>query len=233
MNIHPLIKLVLLVAIPSLLVGLGTYYVVKTQAEADKTALNDSITALNKKVADLEATDGDTEAVETATETTTPSTTTTAPSTTTATDETADWKTYSNTSYKYSFKYPTDWEVRKVSTGTDTSYLLSWQGANPVSHKEDHIVLVAVSPKTVSEEVKNRVAQQVGIAADKVAEESVKFNTYNATALKITKTVSGVTYTTYFISRNGKTFIIDGSSDSKDTYYKTAQQIVDNFKFTD
>lgn len=36
--------------------------------------------------------------------------TTTTPATTTTTDATADWKTYTNDTYKFSFKYPKDWE---------------------------------------------------------------------------------------------------------------------------
>jgi len=42
--------------------------------------------------------------------TTTPSSTTTTPTTTT-TDKTADWKTYNNSTYGISVKYPTDWTL--------------------------------------------------------------------------------------------------------------------------
>lgn len=39
-------------------------------------------------------------------------TSSTTPTVTTTTDETADWKTYTNTTFNFTMKYPTDWNVK-------------------------------------------------------------------------------------------------------------------------
>jgi hypothetical protein len=222
-NMNSMWKMVLTVLVTALVIGGGTYWYVNDKATTDKAALqttidglNANVTALNKKVADL-----------------TPSTTTT-PSTPTTTDPTADWKTYANSTYSYSFKYPTNWEVAKVSPGPDNEYLLSWQGAYVAGHREDFLASVEVSPKTVSEEVtkeKSDIASPNNSSIELLPSESVTFNTYSATTVRFKNKSNGFTYTEYILSHGGKTFIITGSSDSTAIYEKVAPTIVNSFKF--
>lgn len=79
--------------------GGGTYYYMNQKLEDEKSGLQSQITELNELVKDLQASG--------IAETTTGSTDDSA---TTETDETADWKTYTNDEYGFSFKYPGDWD---------------------------------------------------------------------------------------------------------------------------
>ncbi len=80
--------------------GGGVYTYVNNKAEKEKKDLNAQITELQSQVSNV----------------------TTA---TTATDETADWKTYSDSEFKYSIKYPNDWLSEDVSYAGETVYLLT------------------------------------------------------------------------------------------------------------
>lgn len=87
------VAVVILVALIS---GGGVWWWQTNKAASEKTALQSQITSLQSQLSQK----------------TTPTTATTTPATTTTTkDETADWKTYSNTTYNYSIKYPSDWSV--------------------------------------------------------------------------------------------------------------------------
>ena len=74
-------------------IGGSVYYVMNQQATKDKESAEKTAQDLQKQIDDLKKT------------TTSTSTTTTTPTTTT-TDATAVWKTYSNTTLGYSYKYP-------------------------------------------------------------------------------------------------------------------------------
>ena len=88
------------------LVGSGTYYYLNNKATKDKDALQSQINDLNKKVADAEKSLADAK---------TDQTTTTA-------DETANWKTYSNTQMGFSLKYPQNWEISATDETNGTSF---------------------------------------------------------------------------------------------------------------
>lgn len=94
----PIWTILITVLVTGGLVGGGTYYYLNDKATKDKNTLQSQINDLNKKVADAEKSLADAEAAATAT-------------TTTATDETANWKTYTNDKYGYSIKFPTDFSV--------------------------------------------------------------------------------------------------------------------------
>ncbi len=151
-----------------------------------------------------------------------------------ATSETADWKTYTDSTYYYSIKYPTNWEVKKITPGPGNEHLLSWQGADPVATAGDYLASVRVSPKTVAEEVnmaKSEISSQVNNTV--VSSDEVTFNTYIATSLKMKNSANGIIYTTYYITHNGKTFIVNGLSTSIEPNDKIAQTVANSFKFTD
>ncbi len=79
-------------------IGGSVYYVMNQQAQKDKESAEKTAQDLQKQIDDLKKTE---------TTTATPTTTTTQ----TTTDETANWKTYSNSSAKISFKYPSIWSI--------------------------------------------------------------------------------------------------------------------------
>ncbi|MDO8444387.1 MAG: hypothetical protein Q7S80_02700 [bacterium] len=85
------IKVLMTVIVTGGIVGYGAYYFVNKTATADKKNLQTQIDDLNKKITDANT-------ALTAAQATT--------STTATTDPTAGWKTYTNSTYGYSFKYP-------------------------------------------------------------------------------------------------------------------------------
>ena len=87
-------------------IGGSVYYVMNQQAQKDKESAEKTVQDLQTQIDDLKKTDT----------TTIPTTNT---GTTATTDETANWKTYSNASAKMSFKYPSSWSItREESTNT-------------------------------------------------------------------------------------------------------------------
>ena len=80
------------------LAGGGTYYYLDKQAKTDKADLQVQIDDLSAKL------NAKTEELAVAN-----SSISTGTAATTSTDETAGWKTYTNSNHGYSFKYPTDW----------------------------------------------------------------------------------------------------------------------------
>jgi hypothetical protein len=90
-------------------IGGTTWYVMNQQAKNDKANTDKQVSDLQKQVADLQKT-------QTSTTTTTPSTTTT------ATDPTAGWKTYTNTKYGYTLKYPSDWSITTLGNADPSTF---------------------------------------------------------------------------------------------------------------
>ena len=86
-----------------LALGAGGWYVMNKQAEDYRSASEDKIAALNEQVAKLQK---EAEVASTSTA-----------DSTTEDNSTAGWKTYTNTTHKFSIKYPSDFTV---TAATDT-----------------------------------------------------------------------------------------------------------------
>ncbi len=98
-------KMVLPIVVTTLVIGGGTYWYVNSKATTNKAALQSNIdslqanvNALNKKVANMTPT-----------------------STTKLSTETSDWKTYTNSAYKISFKYPASFTPKDSARSFDDS----------------------------------------------------------------------------------------------------------------
>lgn len=120
-----MMKMVLGIVITALVVGGATYWLVNGKSTTDKTALQSSIDSLKNRVANLEK----------------PTTSTaTTPSTASTGNPTADWKTYTNTSLGFSFKYPATWKLQDDSaksgdiflTDTNKSYTVEGSTISPI-----------------------------------------------------------------------------------------------------
>ena len=105
------IVIILLAILVILLAAAGSYYIYSSiqKSEREKEELQQQIEDLKKK------SDKDKGATETKKEPSTNETTTTTPCNSTITDSDKlmieTWKTYENSKYKYSFKYPETWEI--------------------------------------------------------------------------------------------------------------------------
>jgi|GEM_PF-1103854 len=105
------LKVLLTIFVTAGIVGYGTYYFVNKNAVKDKNNLQSQIDDLNEILSDAK-TELATLQSTTNTTSSTSSSSTSSSNTTTTTDPTADWKTYTNTQYKYSVKYPATWQEK-------------------------------------------------------------------------------------------------------------------------
>lgn len=148
-------------------------------------------------------------------------TTTTTTTTPVKTDETADWKTYSNTKYLYSFKYPS----------TVTPYSFTGQGSNTAITNDADIVNVnkgAATERYIFEVSTEKTSSTV-VLNDAYIKSHYKDG--KATSAKVDGT-DGFTLvvgslTVYFVEKDGVIYQIQYSK--SDT---TATKIYSTFKFT-
>ena len=74
-----------------------------------------------------------------------PSTTTTTSTTaTTKTDETADWKTYANTTYGFSFKYPNNWILETTNETLNMPFVLESEKSEAYIDPGKCVILLSV-----------------------------------------------------------------------------------------
>jgi hypothetical protein len=96
-------KIFISVVVTIAVVGGGTFYLMEKQIDSVRSDNQSKMDDLNKQIAGLKST----------TSTTATPATTTTPATT---DATAGWKTYTNSTYGYSFKYPANDEITSPPT---------------------------------------------------------------------------------------------------------------------
>lgn len=124
----------IIVIIVAIIFGGGAYAYVNNKATKEKKDLNAQITQLQSQVAASETT--------ATTTTTTPSSTTSA---TTTADVTASWKTYANTKYGFSFKYPDSWTSGAQSNNANNIYFGTSGGDSTIPNSGDFMVAIGSS----------------------------------------------------------------------------------------
>jgi len=100
----PIWIMLITIILTGAVIGGGVYYWQNKKITNVKNDLNSQITTLQKQVTDLKEASG-------VAATSTPTTNTV--------DETANWKTYTNEAYGFSFKYPSDWSILKFNWSSD------------------------------------------------------------------------------------------------------------------
>lgn len=154
---------IIIVIFIALLAGAGAYYYVDEQARLDKEDLNKQITDLNKQLSDLKAS---------------PSS---SPSVSTTADPTANWKTYTNTVYDFSIKYPRDWKINSSMIDKYSSpregfisnppYLQIYQGTKEYIDNKLELELILTEA--------NDLDSQVNLIEPEVKYSELKRITYN------------------------------------------------------
>ena len=146
--------------------------------------------------------------------------------TTTTTDAIADWKTYTNTDYGFSFKYPRDWETKSRNTIESTAKLEIVSAPKNIG---DSLFGVSIKKTTLQKEielVKNIFAQNstfLGTDAITFAnEQTTKLSFQNNTDNTIKPVI-------YIIDNNDYIYILNGEGSSNDL---NVNQILSTFKFT-
>jgi hypothetical protein len=169
-----------------------------------------------------------------------PGKTTTATTTTpVATDKTADWKTYSNDTYLFSFKYPTDWETNATTAlkdSTGKAYLTNVM-YRPKTMTEDYLGAVKVTDSTLA----NQITEEKNALKDSdtfVAQATAKVGTETATTLTFqNKEDSTIKPIIYLLEKNSKVYIITGEGNLAPTTANTTTNanvklLINSFKFT-
>ena len=154
---------------------------------------------------------------------------------TAATDETADWKIYINNEYGFSFKYPSDWLVKDMTSANKTLIegMVGFFGRNPISSGESVFFTVQINSQSLSNLIKNeKTIISKNPNEELVSELNVNKYGINGTELKIKNKSTGVVFSKNYIVNNSRTYIITGDSTDTDTKTKIANQINGTFEFT-
>ena len=155
--------------------------------------------------------------------------TTTPTATTTATDPTADWQTYTNEEYGFSFKYPEGWEYKTISK----NQIEFNQIGNKLIVETSEIYSVGVFISNDANDSISGLYNQM--IADKPKDDSV---TIVKTAINSTEAIVKQSYLqtkTYFLINNKSIkFVLPnfGSSDTNQSVKAVYDQILSTFQFT-
>ncbi|MBI4092307.1 MAG: hypothetical protein HY420_00085 [Candidatus Kerfeldbacteria bacterium] len=102
--------------------------------------------------------------------------------TNTATDLTAGWKTYTNTTFGYSIKYPSDWKANE-STGTLKADNVGFQSPTTVGDSDWGIFVFDRQKKTIEQVIASIGSQ---FSDRKESRKTVTFNGITATEVTVT-----------------------------------------------
>ncbi|MDO8444388.1 MAG: hypothetical protein Q7S80_02705 [bacterium] len=108
------LKYALLIIITVGIVGGGTYYMLNKNATTDKKNLQTQIDDLNKKITEA--------------------------NTVLTAAQTAGWKTYTDTTYNYSFKYPNTWTAGAQSNNAKVIYFGTVGGDSTIPNSGDFMI---------------------------------------------------------------------------------------------
>lgn len=178
-------KILISVVVTIVVIGGGVYSFMNKQATDDKAGLQSQIDSLNKQVTDLKTTG------------------TTIPVTT---DETASWKTFTNSTNRYSIKYPASW-VYDAAENNDSITFRTGEG----EHWQFEIETTATT-KTLKQNVDNElVIKRSGGYSTVASDETIA----GQPASKVT--ISGLespTIIEHLVVNNGKLFIVSLTDNS-------------------
>lgn len=163
------------------------------------------------------------------------STATTSASTTASTVSTADWKTYTNSEYGFSFKYPKDWIIEEGASTNDPRRIASVKSNEPNKNKVwpgettiyyyDQMIINKETESTVSDWIKARLA---GGYTD-----NSKIVTINGAEYTEIVPGSDPEYLAELKVNNGTLFsIIFDWAGGRSEITKTQEQILSTFQFT-
>jgi hypothetical protein len=156
------------------------------------------------------------------------------------TDETADWKTYTNDTYGFSFKYPTSWAEKDIkSVNIDIPGLLTLPAVAAITGDpswQDPFSVVAVSSQPKDKEITYRKQWATSGTSTNVFDSSTEITLYGKVATKLTfknKTTNITSATFYVIADSGYTYFFEyGPFGLSNTINAQLNQILTTFHFT-
>lgn len=194
--------------------GGGAYAYVNNKAEKEKKDLSAQITELQSQVSSG-----------------TVATTTTPSSSTSATDETADWKLYSNSEFGFSVKYPSSYSAINASSYSDNDGVHISSSASVTSGPHT----VSIEAHQVSDSLDSYIASR---SKDQTFSEATKTTLAGLAAYEGVD--NGMTSTYGIITKKGLNIIeivfdtgnVDGLAKSKSALTAVQKQILSTFQFT-
>lgn len=224
-------KTSLLVLFTAVVVGGGTYWFTNSRATQDKAALQDRIDSLSKKVSALESANSTAPTV-------------TAPKSdgnTATSDPTADWRSYSNSTYGLSFKYPKEWFVF-APTGDTRVYIQSVpgdvdKGIASSGFQRFWIELSATSAKSDQNSVNATIAPYIAstyLSSDSV--KSIVYEYYTGDGAKpMANSTTGEKHLTAFFT-HGQLFELQTASEvgrsNSQSQADIAKKVIGTIQFT-
>ncbi len=166
--------------------------------------------------------------------------------TTTTADVTANWKTYTNTDYGFSFKYPGEWKV--ANNDSNSSAIDASVDVNTANGQSYYLIEISREKfASVDDYIKNQNAlinktiAEGGPGTTLPAGENVTINGINYTKLNNVGNGGGAAGSRdwYLTSKNGYVYKVEvektaseGPVFDLDPYITTAGQILSTFQFT-
>jgi outer membrane murein-binding lipoprotein Lpp len=121
-------KILITALVSIVVVGGGTCLIMQNQINSIKNDNASKVSDLNSQISDVNKQLADAKSAAVTT-TSTPATVTT-PATTTTVDPTAGWKTYTDPTFGFSFKYPADFSVSAITNEPGTNYAITPSAKN-------------------------------------------------------------------------------------------------------
>jgi len=191
--------------------------------QSDTSNVAESVENINK-TNDVSQSDQSTETANTASQTT--------PAEVTNTSGTEEYTNiHTNKTYGFSFKYPSNWVVRDMtSSNTHVQELLGLYTVAPKSVAEDNFYSVKVTSRSLEDElIDARGVDGITVTIDEAVTKYGKSG-WQITAKNSSTVDSSTTY--YFELSDGNILSVTGETTSPSISSKIANEIVETFEFT-
>ncbi|OGD57163.1 hypothetical protein A2V71_01925 [Candidatus Berkelbacteria bacterium RBG_13_40_8] len=167
--------------------------------------------------------------------TTTPSTNTTTPTTTTptTTDKTAGWKTYTNETYGFSFKYPSSMTLSEKTWSKDGDEVIALTNTDSKTKTPDMTVRYSKLTAKTDEVTSNTIGVWLKDKfTSEITAKNVTTETINGVKFNDAEMQADPSYFAMLVSNDNGIYAIDFSVQSKATLTETLKTLLTTFKFT-
>ena len=150
------------------------------------------------------------------------------PSPTPTPDPTANWKTYSNDAYKYSFKYPSSWKIN--TTSPQTTYLEAGSVDEPQTFARVSISETGENNKSVEELARSwrsGAVEKIQVGGEEAAKVLQNPNPEGEPLVQ-----GGYTISVFVKNKSNINLLIQLETANLNTYQAIFDQILSTFKFT-
>jgi len=213
-------KIFISVIVTVIIVGGEVYYLMQKQIDSIRSDNQSKMNELDDQLKGLQSSD-----------------------TTTSTDETADWKTYTNTDYKFSFKYPSDWTLnsndeKAVTVNSPENQAAKQKVDSGEMNGEGYMSdITFYSYNSLSEADGNNPKKWTNIS-DMISDKGYFPNGLIKTSLTGQTAYEGIEggfgqYYIYVLQKDSKIFkVLFGNVETKDKLTLIDKKILSTFQFT-